>query len=558
MKYFSNKHLLLVLIMSASSQLLAGIKAYTDRQQVHSNETFTLVVELDEYTSDSPDLSVLPKELSILSSSKYHRSSTVNGVSETQLGWKIQLMATEPGVYTIPAIEVENQKSQPIQVTVKQANDSFDSEEKLDAIMLKAELSKDSVYVQEQMVLTIKLFRGIQTQYASLTEPSIENAIIEKLGEDTQYESMIDGQRYLILERKYAIFPQQSGSLSIPPVTFSADVIQKGSSGFGRMLGRTKPVTISTQQQSIDVKPYPENHSGQWLPSEKLSIESRWSDPHGKVEGEPSTWTITLTGVGLHENQLPEIKLPKTDGVKWYPDTAEKTRSISNKGITGKRVERIAVVPTRSGKIELPELSFKWFNTQTGQYETATLPAETIDVQPNSEQSGTSTTITTTPVEQTQSISPQQNSPSAPAGLWRWSTYGFALLWLLTLIYFLLSRKMTPSELKLETAPVTTDAKAALLNAISSKDNMAIYKSLSYWLNDINTQQSFKSHLSALNNDTIKSSLIGLEQSLYGPEKSDWQDAGKLKQWLKIIENDLALNKAANKETKLPPLYPTE
>ena len=64
MKYFSNKHLLLVLIMSASTQLLAGIKAYTDRQQVHSNETFTLVVELDEYTSDSPDLSVLPKELS--------------------------------------------------------------------------------------------------------------------------------------------------------------------------------------------------------------------------------------------------------------------------------------------------------------------------------------------------------------------------------------------------------------------------------------------------------------------------------------------------------------
>lgn len=557
MKYLFFKHIFLVSVMLVSAQLLANIKAYTDREQVHSNETFTLVVELDEYTSDTPDLSVLPKELSILSSSKYHRSSTVNGVSETQLGWKIQLMATEPGIYTIPAIEVENQQSQPIQVTVKQANNSFDSEDKLDAIMLKAELSKESVYVQEQMVLTIKLFRGIQTQYASLTEPSIDNAIIEKLGDDTQYESMIDGQRYLILERKYAVFPQQSGQLTIPPVTFSADVIQKGSSGFGRMLGRTKPVTISTQQQSIEVKPYPKNHTGQWLPSEKLSIESRWSDPHGKVEGEPSTWTITLTGVGLHENQLPEIKLPKTNGVKWYPDTAEKTRSISNKGITGKRVERIAVVPTRAGKIELPELSFRWFNTQTGQYETATLPAETINVQPNNEQSEAPTTLSTTPVEQTQP-SPQKSNQTAPSSLWQWSTYGFALLWLLTLIYSLLNRKTSHSELKLEAAPVTSDAKTALLNAINSQDNQAIYQSLSFWLNDINSQQPFKSHLSALNNDTIKNSLMELEDSLYSPDKPDWNDASKLKQWLKTIENDLALAKGINKTNKLPPLYPTE
>lgn len=546
------KNALFALLLLLPVSVLAGVKAYVDRQEVHSNETFTLVVELDEFTTDTPDLSVLPKEISVLSNSKYHRSSIVNGVTETQMGWKIQLMSNEAGVFTIPAITVAGQSTQPIQITVKQPSDTFSTDGELEAIMLKGEVSKPEVYVQEQVIYTLKLFRAVQTQYASLTEPNVQDAIVEKLGDDHQYESIIDGKRYWILERKYAIFPQKSGELKIPKVIFSADVVQRGSSGYGRILGRTQPVTIATDEISLQVNPYPGGHSGLWLPSKKVTIESRWSDPKDKVVGEPSTWTITVKGVGLHENQLPELQLPPTEGVKWYPDTAQKNRSITNEGIIGERVERIAVVPTRDGKITLPEIKFRWFNTETNQYEYATLRSQTITVLPGAEQQLQAPVM----METTETVEPTIVVKESP--LWKWTTYTFALLWLATLILYL-NKSSTPKYRKstLDPRPQPLNSKTQLLKACQENNPKAIYNALLQWLNEISEkEQPLQQHLSLVNDETIRSSLLALEASLFSPDGQSWSDAKQLKDWLKVIEKDIGSSHKTKKENPLPDLYP--
>jgi hypothetical protein len=546
------KKALILILLFIHTSLMAGIKAYVDRQEIHSNESFTLVVELDEFTTDTPDLSSLPKELTVLSNSKYHRSSMVNGVTETQLGWKIQLMAEQPGIYTIPSLSVNGQTTQPIQITVKAPSNSFSDDDETQSIMLKAEISKPQVYVQEQVIYTLKLFRGVQTQYASLTEPNVQDAIIEKIGDDQQYESIINGQRYWILERKYAIFPQKSGQLIIPKVIFSADVIQRGSSGYGRILGRTQPITIATDEIKLDVKPYPAGHTGLWLPTQKLTIESRWSDPNDKVVGEPSTWTITIKGVGLHENQLPELQLPATDGVKWYPDAAQKDRTISQEGIIGERIERIAVVPTRAGKITLPEIKFRWFNTDTEHYEEAILPSQTINVLPNQAQNQTTVVIDTPKSEPTQ-------QPIETNSIWKWSTYGFAALWLLTLILYLnQTSKPRYRQLDKETkASLPPSSKTQLLNACREQNNRAIYSALMVWLNDIaGKEQTLEQHLTSISDPTIRASLLKLEQSLFSPQHTPWTDADTLKDWIRIIERDMASKSKPQDNNPLPDLYP--
>ncbi len=547
------KNVLVAILLFVPTSLLAGIKAYVDRQEVHSNETFTLVVELDEFTTDTPDLSVLPKEISVLSNSKYHRSSIVNGITETQLGWKIQLMANEAGVFTIPSISVNGQSSQPIQIKVKQPSDTFSTDGDLEAIMLKGEVSKPEVYVQEQVIYTLKLFRSVQTQYASLTEPNIQDAIVEKLGDDHQYESIIDGKRYWILERKYAVFPQKSGELIIPKIIFSADVVQRGSSGYGRILGRTQPVTIATDEVKLKVSPYPAGHSGLWLPSKQITIDSRWSDPKDKVVGEPSTWTITIKGVGLHENQLPELQLPPTEGIKWYPDTAQKQRSITSEGIIGERVERVAVVPTRDGKIQLPKLTFRWFNTETKQYEDAVLPSQTIKVLPGAEQNYTPVISETTP-EHTQ---PQVITESSP--LWKWAAYVFAALWILTLMLYLNKSSTTNSREfnRRASRPQPIASKTRLINACREGNTKAIYTALLFWLNEVTgKEQTLQQHVAAIKSESIKNSLLLLESSLFSPEQQHWTDAIKLKDWIKVIEQDIKSNQKSDQQTVLPELYP--
>lgn len=554
------KQIILIILLTACSNLLAGIKAFVDRQDIHANETFMLTVELDEYTSDTPDLSIIPNDINVLSNSKYHRSSTINGVSSTQLGWKIQLMVDEPGIYTIPSIEVGGQSTSPIQIKVKQSTDTFSTDDQVEAIMLKAEVSKDEVYVQEQVLFKLKLFRAVQTQYASLTEPAVENAIIEKLGEDNQYETVIDGNRYLVLERLYAIFPQESGDLEIPKVVFSADVVKRNSSSFGRVLGRTRPVSIATEPKTITVKPYPKGHSGLWLPSKNLKIESRWSDIKDKTVGQPSTWTITLTGVGLHENQLPEIELPDTPNIKWYPDTAEKSRAVSSEGIVGKRVERIAVVPTKAGLVKLPELSFRWFNTDTGQYETTVLAEQTIRVQPNPEQPVIKPEPSIQlPAETEPTASSAINSPSRSGShWWIWSTYLFAGLWIFTLIlYFLKSTRNTLHRADDSTTLYDKiDSRTKLLAAINAKNKTAIYQHLNQWMSELTGPCSFRNHLDKLTSTEIKQSLSQLETSLYSQSNDAWQDFDRLKSWLKSIENDLTRQSKSGQSEKLPELYP--
>ncbi len=553
------KQIILIILLTACSNLLAGIKAFVDRQDIHANETFMLTVELDEYTSDTPDLSVIPNDINVLSNSKYHRSSTINGVSSTQLGWKIQLMVDEPGIYTIPSIEVGNQSTSPIQIKVKPSTDTFSTDDQVEAIMLKAEVSKEDVFVQEQILFKLKLFRAVQTQYASLTEPAVENAIIEKLGEDNQYETVIDGNRYLVLERLYAIFPQESGKLEIPKVVFSADVVKRNSSSFGRVLGRTRPVSIATEAKTITVKPYPDGHSGLWLPSKNLKVESRWSDIKDKTVGQPSTWTITLTGVGLHENQLPEIELPDTPNIKWYPDTAEKSRAVSSDGIVGKRVERIAVVPTKAGTVKLPELTFRWFNTETGEYETSVLAEQTIRVQPNPEQSAIKPEPSIQlPADTQPPTSANNRSYQSGARWWMWSTYLFAGLWISTLVlYFLKSNRNSnyPTN-DSSTLYDKIDSRTKLVAAINAKNRTAIYQHLNLWMSELSEPCSFRKHLEKLTSTEIKQSLSQLETSLYSQTSDAWQDFNALKSWLKSIENDLKRQSSSGSSEKLPELYP--
>ncbi|WP_144393399.1 BatD family protein [Pleionea sediminis] len=555
------KSVIVAFLLLVSSQVSAGIKAFIDRQDIHTNETFTLTVELDEYTNNTPDLSLFPKELNVLGSSKFHSSSIINGVSKTRLGWKIQLMADEPGVYTIPAIEVGQNKTSPIQLTVKKSSSSFSTDEQVEAIMLKADVSKDSVFVQEQVVFTIKLYRALQTQYASLTEPNLNDALVEKLGEDVQYETTVDGQRYFVLERKYAIFPQKSGELEIPEIVFSADVVQRNNGGFGRLLGRTRPVSVSTDPKTVSVKTYPQGHSGLWLPSKKVSIDSRWSNSKQHIVGQPSTWTITLTGVGLHENQLPELDLPTTQNVKWYPDTAEKSRNVTNDGIVGKRVERIAVVPTKPGTIQLPKISFRWYNTETNQYETAELKAQTIQVTPNPEIKSSPEPQVNTLVEPTSETAetPSISTSRTSNPLWVWLTLLFAILWIATLLLWLTNRKNgNLVERKSHYNPLDNiDLKTQIEAAINAKNSAKLYQHLLNWMNTIDGPASFNQHLSKIHDADIRDGLKSLEASLYAGSKSNWDKYGQVKGWLKSIEKQLTINPKKQTNNALPELYPS-
>ncbi len=368
------------------SSLQAEVSVSIDRDPVRVNETFEFTLNMETAPVTRPPLTGLPKEFEIVRSSNFYQRSSINGQTEVLAGWRFILRATTEGIFTIPEFSVDNQKTQVLQITVLPAVNSTTIGGQQDAIRLTAEVDRDEVYVQQQVLLTVRLHRAVQAQYASLSEPIMEGAILERLGEDKQFETEIEGVRYIVLERHYVIFPQQVGQQTIGSVTFTAEVSDgsKRYSSLGRLRSRTKSISLSTEPIDISVKGRPAGNQNWWLPANNIELTEQWlPQPIEYQVGVPITWSYTIKANGLSATQLPELLPEESEGFKFYPDKPSSESKTGENGIIGMRTQKIAVVPTHEGEMTLPELKLDWWNTNTNKLESITLPARTVTILPS-------------------------------------------------------------------------------------------------------------------------------------------------------------------------------
>ncbi len=104
----------------------------------------------------------------------------------------------------------------PITVMV---SDGIQNQVSSDDFFLTSSVSKETIYVQEQLLYTVKIYFSMPfDQGAQLGAPLVDNAVIQQLGNDISTQEVIDGLRYNVIERRFVLFPQSSGSLEIAPL----------------------------------------------------------------------------------------------------------------------------------------------------------------------------------------------------------------------------------------------------------------------------------------------------------------------------------------------------
>jgi hypothetical protein len=388
-------------LMFNTQTVLAKLTQTIDRTDIRTGETFTLDIQIDHDEDATPDLSMIPTDVTIVSNSQYQHTQIINGRRSSIKGWKLKLKTLKEGKLVIPAISVGSESTQPIELNIKTSSYKVDLNGQEDAIFLQAEVDTTSPYVQQQMIYTISLYRAVATHYENLSTPVVKDSIIEKLGDDIVFEKMLNNRRYNVYQRKYIIFPQKSGALEIGPVNFTADVNDNRKRSRGVFLNSTRPISVTTKAIQLNVKPQPPQaaqDSTPWLPAQSVILADSWSlgssqssannnatqtpmsDSQQLTVGEPVTWTLLLRVQGLSESQLPEITLPKIDGLQIYPDSPSKEREVNDKGILSKRVEKFAVIPSKAGTIKIPEIKIAWWDIDDDVAKTATLPSKTLQV----------------------------------------------------------------------------------------------------------------------------------------------------------------------------------
>ncbi|WP_339434151.1 MULTISPECIES: BatD family protein [unclassified Pseudomonas] len=381
--------LLLPLLICTATAHAAELTASVDRSRLNSGETVELTLETSDVTQfGKPDLTPLEPLFEVRGTRQVNQLNTLNGDNRATTRWIITLLPKENGSVVIPALQMGDVQSQPISVQVVES-DTREDKNSLDPVFIEASLDQSSVYVQAQAILTLRIYHSVSLyDDSSLTPLKIADARIEQLGDTRTYEKDLNGVRHGVIEMRYAIYPQHSGLLTIAPQTFSATLVDTQPSQDANAQGPKpgKLMRVSSSEIPLTVKPKPLTYpvDAPWLPARSLSLSESWNpEPEHTQVGDSLTRSLTLKVEGLAASQLPALPATDVNGLRRYPDQPVLSNQSTDRGIVGSREEREALVPSRSGAIELPTVDVVWWNTFEDHLEHSSLPARTLQVANN-------------------------------------------------------------------------------------------------------------------------------------------------------------------------------
>ncbi len=374
--------ILLLGVLFVSSIASATTTARFNRDTIRQNETVELIIESDQPSiKEGAELDVLEKDFRIISRRRDTNVTVINGKSQLVHRWRAQLSPLSVGSFGVGPIKVDSEESNRLRLTVLPEAEQPDGGEE---VFIELEIDKESVYVQQQILLTANLFISVRLIDGSLADPNPANAIVRRLGKDVRYEAMRGGRSYSVYQRNFAVIPQQSGELLIPALQFEGLVDDPGSSSsgiFNPLFSQGRRISASTKATKVKVKPPAADFRGKtWLPSDQVTIKEELTDDIELVVGQPITRKIRLTGVNVTAEQLPEPEIEEVAGIKSYPDQSRLVTEDSKTGVVGSLSIDIAMIGSTPGEVTLPEISVPWWNTVTDQMETAVLPSRVVRV----------------------------------------------------------------------------------------------------------------------------------------------------------------------------------
>jgi hypothetical protein len=523
---------ILLSLLALTLPATAAVTVSVDRDPVGLEESFQITFEADSTLAEDPDFGPLEKDFDILSTGRASNIQIGGGHYSATTRWTVEAMARRPGTLTIPALRFGAQHSPTRTITVHKTKTPRQAGTGAD-ILVEVDVSPRNPYVQQEVLYTVRLYRAVTTHNATLTDPAVTGAqaVIKRLGEDAHFETRRGGRHYRVVERRYAVFPQVSGALTIEPVVFEGRV-GRGSRFMFDPFGGTRTLRRLSQAIALDVRPIPAAFHGKtWLPARQLELQETWSQtpPVFKV-GEPLTRTVALIAGGLSSGQLPELDMPLPAGFKRYPDQPELRDNADPGGVVGIRQEKTALIPRHPGEVVLPAVELPWWNTQQDRQEIAGLPERRIQVLPGPP-------VPARPAAPVDPKGPPQTAPTLPAGVQApagteplWMAISLALGWLGTLLlWWRHARRPTPRRTGERGTDGLKAAVRSLERACRQGQALQAKEALLHWAEAAwpDSPPTSLEQLGARCGARMQTETAHLSRALYGRGTSGW-DGGAL------------------------------
>jgi hypothetical protein len=481
----------LFLLMAISMGAQAAVQAELDRKRIVEGETVTLTFRTDDAKQNmDTDFSALEKDFEILDRRSETQLSIVNGQQTAVVRLVLTVEPRRTGQLLIPAVTFGDSSTKPLALEVEPAPQLAPGA--LPPVFIEVEIRPGDgpYFVHSQFGLVVRVFYQQNLTEAAISPPEPSPASVRLL-QETPFQAERGGERYRVLERNYAIFPERSGELVIPAMKLSGRLVKRRSSGVWQPTTRGRRVNVKSEELRLNIEPKPAAFSGdEWQPARDFRITQQISSADALRVGEPVTRTVLIDAIGLEENMIAEPAWPDLANARIYPDQPQGITRDDGNWVLGHKEFRYAVVPEQEGELILPELAVEWWDTKNNRLQKAVLPAHTLFVQPSAlVPPPPPTELAQAPAAGTALTAPHAARVETSPGYWRWLTMLFAVLWLLTLLLALRFRSGNTAE---STAngrqdPIPANEAAALEHlrrACQADDRRESRRALQTWLRE--------------------------------------------------------------------------
>ncbi|NTV29895.1 MAG: protein BatD [Candidatus Omnitrophica bacterium] len=327
--------------------------------------------------------------------------SVINGTYSSSKAFHYILFPLKAGKFTIPSFELtvngQVYNTQPIVVEVTAGavpgNSGGAQQEKVEDISNRIKLlflvPRYECFVNETLPVVIKLYyQEVPLQDITMPEVKNDGIVVGDYAQPRQYEELVDGVKFRVVEFQTSIAPSRTGQLGVGPVTMTANMLYKmegAKSPFGRSVFdddffsgffnsyQKRPLTITSSTFELNVKPLPE----EGRPADFSGAVGQFDlqaevGPAEVKAGDPVTLKAAIFGSGSLKN----IRMPQVpqEGFKVYDP------QIKEEG--GRKSLEQVLIPTGPEVAAVPALTFNYFDPVRGQYATVTRGPFPVKVSP--------------------------------------------------------------------------------------------------------------------------------------------------------------------------------
>lgn len=368
--------LVVFLFASCAFPASAQTRAWLDRAQITYGETATLNIETTASVRQI-DYRPLAAQFDVAGQTVRRSFELTNGQPRTKSLFAVGIRPRAPGVITVPALRVGTATTAPQRLSVLPPSvqpASGDADAFVETVVDAAQ-----PYVQQAVGMVVRLHVAVPLLSGQLDQDDVPGASLQRVGEDIQYQREVGGRRYNVVERRYLLVPERSGTLVIPGARFNGQAVV----GFldNVFADERKPLSAAAPVKRLQVQPIPANAPQPWLPLHDLAL--RYVQlPRSARAGEAVTVELEVIADGASASQLPPLTIPDSAQAQVFADPPQSDeRFIEGRPRTTLR-RRIAIVPLQAGALSLPGPRIDWWDAAQGVARTAMLPPLRLQVAP--------------------------------------------------------------------------------------------------------------------------------------------------------------------------------